>query len=76
LAMIVRRARPTAGQAGWHVVGQAFSSLTNFALAIVVARNVTTAEFDAFSLALAAICSPSTSRERSQFSRWPSATAQ
>jgi O-antigen/teichoic acid export membrane protein len=40
-------------RAGWGLGDQAFSSLTNFALGIAVARTVTTAEFGAFSLAFA-----------------------
>jgi O-antigen/teichoic acid export membrane protein len=54
LAMTARRARPVAGRAGWGLIDQAFSSLTNFALGIVIARTVPIAEFGAFSLAFAA----------------------
>ncbi len=42
-----------ARRVGWGVGDQAFSSLTNFALAILVARAVTPTEFGAFSLAFA-----------------------
>ena len=52
--MTARRARPVAGRAGWGLIDQAFSSLTNFALGIIVARTVPIAEFGAFSLAFAA----------------------
>ncbi len=52
--MTARRARPVAGRAGWGLIDQAFSSLTNFALGIIVARTVPVAEFGAFSLAFAA----------------------
>ena len=52
--MTARRARPVAGRAGWGLIDQVFSSLTNFALGIVVARTVPIAEFGAFSLAFAA----------------------
>ena len=52
--MTARRARPVAGRAGWGLTDQAFSSLTNFALGIVIARTVPIAEFGAFSLAFAA----------------------
>jgi O-antigen/teichoic acid export membrane protein len=54
VAAIARRGRPMAGRAGWGLMDQAFSSLTNFALGIIVARNVPIAEFGAFSLAIAA----------------------
>src|SRR3954470_2315762 len=54
LAITARRARPLAGRAGWGLNDQAFSSLTNFALGIVVARTVPITEFGAFSLAFAA----------------------
>ncbi|MDP9264727.1 MAG: hypothetical protein M3O91_01215 [Chloroflexota bacterium] len=43
-----------ARRAGWGIADQAFSSLTNFALGILVARSVGPAEFGAFSLAFAA----------------------
>lgn len=52
--MTARRARPIAGRAGWGLIDQVFSSLTNFALGFIVARNVPIAEFGAFSLAFAA----------------------
>lgn len=42
-----------ATRVGWGIADQALSSLTNFALGIVVARAVTAAEFGAFSLAFA-----------------------
>ena len=50
--MTARRARPVAGRAGWGLIDQAFSSLTNFALGILIARTVPIAEFGAFSLAV------------------------
>ncbi len=52
--MTARRVRPLAGRAGWGLIDQAFSSLTNFALGIIVARSVPLADFGAFSLAFAA----------------------
>ena len=45
--------REAANDAVWGIGDQAFSSLTNFLLSIVVARNVTTEEFGAFTLAFA-----------------------
>ena len=39
------------GRAGWGMADQALSSLTNFVLAVIVARSVSTAEFGAFTLA-------------------------
>ena len=54
IAITARRARPAAGRAGWGLIDQAFSSLTNFALGIIIARSVPVAEFGAFSLAFAA----------------------
>jgi O-antigen/teichoic acid export membrane protein len=42
---------PLAGRAGWGIADQALSSLTNFALGIVVARSSTVEAFGAFSLA-------------------------
>lgn len=46
--------RRAAREAVWGVGDQALSSATNFALAVIVARNVSTAEFGAFTLAFAA----------------------
>ena len=46
--------RGAAREALWGVGDQALSSVTNFAVAVVVARNVSTAEFGAFTLAFAA----------------------
>lgn len=40
-------------RAGWGLADQAFSSLTNFAVGILVARTVTPADFGVFSLAFA-----------------------
>lgn len=40
-------------RAGWGLADQAFSSLTNFAVGLLVARAVTPADFGAFSLAFA-----------------------
>jgi O-antigen/teichoic acid export membrane protein len=45
--------RGVARQAGWGLADQALSSLTNFALGVVIARTVTTEDFGAFSLAFA-----------------------
>ena len=45
--------RRFASQAIWGLADQAFSSVTNFALSIVVARNVTAEGFGAFTLAFA-----------------------
>lgn len=42
-----------ARRAGWGLADQAFSSLTNFALSLVIARAVSAANFGAFSLAFA-----------------------
>ena len=42
-----------ARRAGWGLADQAFSSLTNFALGLVIARSVSASEFGAFSLAFA-----------------------
>lgn len=50
--MVLRFAN-VARRAGWGVADQAFSSLTNFALAVMVARSVDTSGFGAFSLAFA-----------------------
>lgn len=44
----------TVRRAGWGIADQAFSSLTNFALGVLVARTVDLASFGAFSLAFAA----------------------
>lgn len=41
-----------ATQAGWGMAGQTFSSLTNFALGVAVARSVPPEQFGAFSIAL------------------------
>ena len=46
--------RELASEAAWGIGDQAFSSLTNFALSILVARNVSTRAFGAFTLAFAA----------------------
>jgi O-antigen/teichoic acid export membrane protein len=46
--------RRLAGRAGWGLADQALSSLTNFGLGIVVARNVSAHDFGGFSLAFAA----------------------
>ena len=48
---IVRAARATAGRLSWGLVDQAVSSLTNFAVGILVARSLGAAQFGAFSLA-------------------------
>lgn len=45
--------REVARDAVWGIGDQAFSSLTNFLLSIIVARNVSTEEFGAFTLAFA-----------------------
>jgi O-antigen/teichoic acid export membrane protein len=45
---------PSLRRAGWAIADQAFSSLTNFALGVLVARTVDLAAFGAFSLAFAA----------------------
>jgi O-antigen/teichoic acid export membrane protein len=45
--------RGLAGRMGWGIADQAFSSLTNFALGIIVARLVAPAEFGAFALVFA-----------------------
>ena len=42
---------PAAGRLGWGLADQAVSSITNFALGIVVARSLGPTEFGAFSLA-------------------------
>jgi O-antigen/teichoic acid export membrane protein len=42
-----------ARRTGWGLANQAFSSLTNFALGVLIARSVTPHEFGAFSLAFA-----------------------
>ena len=42
--------RQTSKRAAWGLTDQAFSSITNFALASIVARTVTAVEFGAFSL--------------------------
>src|SRR5215203_4656863 len=42
--------RQTSKRAAWSLADQAFSSVTNFALASVVARNVSQDEFGAFAL--------------------------
>jgi O-antigen/teichoic acid export membrane protein len=47
-----RRRRALGGRAMWTLVDQAVSSLTNAALALVVARSVGGADFGAFSIAL------------------------
>ena len=49
---VVKR-REVARDAVWGIGDQAFSSLTNFLLSIIVARNVSTEEFGAFTLAFA-----------------------
>ena len=46
------RRRALGGRAAWTLVDQAVSSLTNAALALVVARTVGVADFGAFSIAL------------------------
>ena len=46
--------RHVARRASWSFGDQALSSLTNFALAVVVARAVTAEEFGAFGLAFSA----------------------
>lgn len=51
---LTQRGRQVAGAArrfSWGIADQALSSLTNFAVAFLVARNVETSEFGAFSLA-------------------------
>lgn len=48
-----RRFRQAAARYGWGVADQIFSSLTNFALAILVARTVNLEEFGTFSLVFA-----------------------
>jgi len=40
-------------RAGWGLADQAFSSLTNFAVGLLIARTVGPADFGAFSLAFA-----------------------
>lgn len=45
---------PLGRRVGWGLVDQALSSVTNFALAILVARSVSPREFGAFTLVLAA----------------------
>jgi O-antigen/teichoic acid export membrane protein len=50
----VRRPSAPLRRAGWAVADQAFSSGTNFALGVLVARSVDLAAFGAFSLAFAA----------------------
>jgi O-antigen/teichoic acid export membrane protein len=55
LGVSVRAAqRGVARRAGWGVADQALSSVTNFAIGLLVARSISIAEFGAFSLALAA----------------------
>lgn len=49
-----RLAGPLGRRVGWGLVDQALSSVTNFALAILVARSVSAREFGAFTLVLAA----------------------
>jgi O-antigen/teichoic acid export membrane protein len=46
--------RGAARRAGWGVADQGLSSLTNFAVGLLVARSVPIAEFGAFTLAIAA----------------------
>src|SRR5258706_8241603 len=46
-------ARPIVSRMGWSLADQALTSLTNFALGIVVARSVGPSDFGAFSLAFA-----------------------
>jgi O-antigen/teichoic acid export membrane protein len=46
--------RQTSKRAAWSLADQAFSSITNFALASVVARNVSQDEFGAFALIFSA----------------------
>jgi O-antigen/teichoic acid export membrane protein len=50
-ALSWRRVRQASGRMSWGVADQAMSSLTNFLLAIFVARTLGAAEFGAFSLA-------------------------
>jgi O-antigen/teichoic acid export membrane protein len=50
----VRRHSAPLRRAGWGIADQAFSSLINFALGVLVARSVDLAAFGAFSLAFAA----------------------
>lgn len=45
--------RRTAKRAGWAIGDQGFSSLTNFALNVLIARSLGVAEFGAFALAFA-----------------------
>jgi O-antigen/teichoic acid export membrane protein len=52
LAVEKGRRRVLGGRAAWTLVDQAVSSLTNAALALVVAGNVGNADFGAFSIAL------------------------
>jgi O-antigen/teichoic acid export membrane protein len=42
-----------AGRAGWSAADQVLSSLSNFALAVIVARQVTVSEYGSFALAFA-----------------------
>ncbi len=53
-AALGRRPNASLRRAGWAIADQAFSSLTNFALGVLVARTVDLAAFGAFSLAFAA----------------------
>ncbi len=50
----MRLPSPVLRRTGWAIADQAFSSLTNFALGVLVARTVDLAAFGAFSLAFAA----------------------
>lgn len=50
----MRRPSAPLRRAGWGIADQAFSSLINFALGVLVARSVDLAAFGAFSLAIAA----------------------
>ncbi len=49
-----RQPRDPLRRAGWAIADQGFSSLTNFALGVLIARSVDLASFGAFSLAFAA----------------------
>jgi O-antigen/teichoic acid export membrane protein len=72
--------------AGWGLTDQAFSSLTNFALGIIVARLVSAAEFGAFTVAFTAFlvalnitrylgAQPLVIRYSSRPEAWPQGTA-
>lgn len=51
MAALRRRSRPVARRLGWGVADQAMSSLTNFAVSILVVRTLGAAQFGAYSLA-------------------------